>query len=104
MVIANLHAAGVAGHSEVGAAEIVRALAFAESLVQPGDALVLAGDFNLRPSQLPELAGFSPPGPRIDHILVRGAEASPLEVWPQAQRTTESGVLSDHTPIELWVG
>lgn len=104
MVIANLHASGVAGHPEVGAAEIVRALAFVESVAENGDVLVLAGDFNLRSSQLPELAGFSPPGPRIDHILVRGAEASPLEVWPQAQRTTEAGVLSDHAPVELWVG
>jgi endonuclease/exonuclease/phosphatase family metal-dependent hydrolase len=103
MVIANLHAS-VAGHPEVGAAETLRALAFAESLAQPGDALVLAGDFNLRPKQLPELPGFSSPGPRIDHIFVRGAEASPLRVWPEAHRVIESGLLSDHAPVELRVG
>lgn len=104
MVITNVHASGVSGHPEIGAAEILRALAFAESLAQRGDPLVLAGDFNLRAEGFPKLPGFSPPGPRIDHILVRGAEASPLEVWPEAQRTTESGVLSDHAPIELRVG
>jgi endonuclease/exonuclease/phosphatase family metal-dependent hydrolase len=120
MVIANLHTSSEPRHPEICAGETLRALAFAESLVQPGEALVLAGDFNLRPSQLPELPGFSPPGPRIDHILVRGGEASPLELWREAERTTApappparapppppttaSGVLSDHAPIELRVG
>ncbi|MGA9761287.1 MAG: endonuclease/exonuclease/phosphatase family protein [Gaiellaceae bacterium] len=104
MVIANLHASGVAGHPEIGAEEVSRALAFVESLVQPGDVLVLAGDFNLRPRQLPALPGFSTPGAGIDHILVRGAAAGPPEVWPEAEHTTEAGVLSDHAPIELRVG
>jgi endonuclease/exonuclease/phosphatase family metal-dependent hydrolase len=104
MVVANLHASGVAGHPEVGADEALRALAFVEALAQPGDALVFAGDFNLRPSQLPDLPGFSPPGGGIDHILVRGASAGPIEVWPEAERTTEVGVLSDHAPIQLRVG
>ena len=104
MVIANLHTSGVAGHPEIGAAETLRSLAFAESLAQPGDALILAGDFNLRPKQLPDLSGFSPAGPLIDHIFVRGAEAGPLQVWPEARRTIAAGVLSDHAPIELRVG
>jgi endonuclease/exonuclease/phosphatase family metal-dependent hydrolase len=103
MVIANLHASSEPRHSEI-AAEVERALAFVESLAHPGDAIVLAGDFNLLPHQLPELPGFSAPGPRIDHILVRGAEAGPLQVWPEARRTTEAGVLSDHAPVELTIG
>jgi len=104
MVIVNLHASGIAGHPEVGAAEVLRALAFAETLTQRGDALVLAGDFNLSPRQLPELPGFSAPGPGIDHILVRGAATDRLDVWPEAHRTIAAGVLSDHAPIELRVG
>jgi len=104
LVIGNLHASGIAGHPEVGAAEIARALAFIEEFARPGDALVLAGDFNLRRRDFPPLHGWSLLGPGIDHILVRDAEASPLEVWPEARRTTESGVLSDHAPIELTVG
>jgi len=104
VVIANLHASSEPGHPEIGAAQIVRALAFVESVAAAGDAVVLAGDFNLRPNQLPDLPGFSPPGPRIDHILVRGAAASPLRVWPEEDRTTASGVLSDHAPVELRVG
>jgi len=104
MVIANLHASGVAGHPEIGAAETTRALAFLESLAQPGDALIFAGDFNLRSKQLPDLPGFSPPGPGIDHIIVRGAEVSRLHIWAQAGHTTGAGVLSDHAPIELRIG
>lgn len=104
MVIANLHASGVAGHPEIGAAEVLRALTFAESLAQPGDVLVLAGDFNLGPNHLPKLPGFSPPSPGIDHILVRGVEVSRLYIWAQAGHTTGAGVLSDHAPIELRVG
>lgn len=104
MVIANLHASGIAGHPEVGAAEVLRALEFAESLTQPGDVLILAGDFNLRPKHLPKLPGFSAPGHGIDHILVRGAEAGPLDIWPEAHRTIAAGVLSDHAPIELRIG
>ena len=104
MVIANLHASSEPGRPEIGAGEILRALAFVESVAADGDAIVLAGDFNLRSSELPELPGFSAPGPRIDHILVRGAAATPLEVWPEAERTTASGVLSDHAPGELRVG
>jgi len=104
IVIANLHTSGVAGHPEIGAAETTRALAFLESLAQPGDALIFAGDLNLRSKQLPDLPGFSPPGPGIDHIFVRGAEVGPLGVWPQAHRTIAAGVLSDHAPIELRIG
>jgi len=104
MVIANLHASSEPGRPELGAAEILRALSFVESVAQSKDVLVMAGDFNLRPSQLPKLPGFSLAGSRIDHILVRGGETSPLQVWPEARRTTASGILSDHAPVELRVG
>ncbi len=104
MVIANLHASGVAGHPEIGAAEVSRALAWLESRGQSGDALILAGDFNLRPKQLPDLPDFSPPGSGIDHVLVRGAEAGSLDVWPEARRTIGVGVLSDHAPVEIGIG
>jgi endonuclease/exonuclease/phosphatase family metal-dependent hydrolase len=104
MVITNLHASSEPRYPEICAGEALRALAFVEAVAKDGDAVVLAGDFNLRPKQLPELPGFSAPGPRIDHIFVRGAEASPLEVWPEDERTTASGVLSDHAPVELRVG
>ncbi len=104
MVIANLHTSSEPRYPEICADEALRALAFVEAVAEDGEAIVLAGDFNLRAKQLPELPGFSAPGPRIDHILVRGAETSPLEVWSEDDRTTASGVLSDHAPVELRVG
>jgi endonuclease/exonuclease/phosphatase family metal-dependent hydrolase len=104
MVIANLHASCKDDRPDSGAAEILRSLAFGELRSKPGDALILAGDFNLLPGELPALPGFSPPGPRIDHILVRGAVATALEVWPEERRRMSSGLLSDHAPVELWVG
>ena len=73
-----------------------------------GEPIVLAGDFNLTSAAegLQELvaAGYSPPGPGIDHILVRGAPATAVSVWPVERRTVEGRVLSDHSPVELRVG
>jgi endonuclease/exonuclease/phosphatase family metal-dependent hydrolase len=45
--------------------------------------------------------GFSEPGPGIDHILVRGATASPMRRWPDEQRKLGDRLLSDHAPVEL---
>ena len=69
---------------------------------------MLAGDFNLSSASqgLQQLvaAGYSPPGPGIDHVLVRGAAATPLPIWPVERRTVDGRVLSDHPPVELSVG
>ncbi len=69
---------------------------------------MLAGDFNVaatRSSTLRELSGeewgFSGPGSGIDHILVRGAPATPLRRWPDEQRVLAGRLLSDHAPVEL---
>jgi endonuclease/exonuclease/phosphatase family metal-dependent hydrolase len=69
--------------------------------------VILAGDFN-QTAASPVLAalcseewGFTPPGPGIDHVLVRGADASPVRVWDEARRTWEGMVLSDHAPVEV---
>jgi endonuclease/exonuclease/phosphatase family metal-dependent hydrolase len=94
-VVANLHASG----ERLGpdSAELPRALELVDSL--DGSVAIMAGDFNLRPS----VDGFSEAGPGIDHVLVRGAAASPLEVWPRERRTAAGRVLSDHAPVEVRV-
>jgi endonuclease/exonuclease/phosphatase family metal-dependent hydrolase len=88
--------------------ELRRAVRFGEELAADGEALVVAGDLNLtaESSAVRELvhAGFSPADPGIDHVLVRGAPATPLSVWPVERRTVDGRVLSDHPPIELSVG
>jgi endonuclease/exonuclease/phosphatase family metal-dependent hydrolase len=109
LVIANLHCTGYAGDSRIPDDEILRAARFTESLARPGDAVVLAGDLNVRPGRSRALAvltgparGYSPPGRGIDHILVRDAAASELRVWPEQRRRRVDGtLLSDHAPVEL---
>jgi endonuclease/exonuclease/phosphatase family metal-dependent hydrolase len=81
--------------------ELIRTIDFGEERTLSGEPLVLAGDVNLTDVRL---EGFSPPGPGIDHILVRGAVATPLVVWPEERRRQNDVVLSDHAPVELRVG
>ncbi len=86
-------------------AELRRAMRFGEELAIAGEPLVVAGDFNLTASSaaVRELtsAGFSAPGPGIDHILVRGAPTAALVVWPEERRRVDGRLLSDHPPVEL---
>ena len=93
LVVGNLHASGRRRGEAQG--ELETAVALVDSL--DGRVTILAGDFNLRPA----LPGFSAPGPGIDHILVRGASAGPVEVWPVERRTVDGRVLSDHAPVEV---
>jgi endonuclease/exonuclease/phosphatase family metal-dependent hydrolase len=106
-LVANTHCTSHPAEIRIAEAELRRAAWFATSTAKPGDVVVLAGDFNLRPSSaaLQELAsadwGFSAPGPGIDHVLVRGAESSPPEAWPEERRRHDDRLLSDHAPVEV---
>ena len=77
--------------------ELDRARAFLDRVAVPDEARVLAGDFNL---VHPSLPGYESGGPGIDHILVAGAGAEELSVWPQERRVSNAQVLSDHAPVE----
>ena len=100
LVVANLHATSSPGDPRIPAAEVQRAADFAAALARDGDVLVVGGDFNVETDDA-SLDGFSGPGSWIDHIVVRGAETSPLRVWPDERRRVEGILLSDHAPIEL---
>jgi endonuclease/exonuclease/phosphatase family metal-dependent hydrolase len=100
LVVANLHATGSLGDPRVPAAELRRAVPSIEALAQPGDTVVIAGDFNALAAHW-VLDGYSEPGPGIDHIAVRGADPSPIAVWPDERRLRAGMLLSDHPPIEL---
>jgi endonuclease/exonuclease/phosphatase family metal-dependent hydrolase len=68
-----------------------------------GDAVVLAGDVNLRPPY--DLTGFSEPLPdSIDQIVVRGLPSSAPVAWPSERRRIDGRLLSDHAPVEVRVG
>jgi len=101
LVVGNLHATADFRRPHIAAGELPRSLDLVSALARPGDAAVVAGDFNLHPERFPELPGWSAPGPRIDHILVRGREAGPLTVWPEERRVVGGRLLSDHAPVEL---
>lgn len=100
LVVANLHATGSLGDPRVPAAELRRAVPSIEALARPGDMVVIAGDFNALAAHW-VLDGYSEPGPGIDHIAVRGADPSPIAVWPDQRRLRAGMLLSDHPPIEL---
>ena len=109
-LVANLHCTSYAADRRLADAELVRAAWFAVSEAQPEDVVVLAGDFNVTTDTSPTLRrlagdewGFSPAGPGIDQILVRGAASSPPRRWPDAQRLHGGRLLSDHAPVEVEV-
>ena len=107
-LVANLHATSYPPDERLADAELLRAAAFADGLAGLREICILAGDFNVTARRSRTLAdltgpewGFSAPGPDIDHILVRGAEASPVEAWPTERRRLNGRVLSDHAPVEV---
>jgi endonuclease/exonuclease/phosphatase family metal-dependent hydrolase len=107
-VLANTHITSFRDDDRVAEAELGRAAELALSVARPGEVLLLAGDFNLQPESRAFAtladAGFSRPGPGIDHILVRGAAASPVRVWPaERRRRADGSFLSDHAPVEVEV-
>jgi endonuclease/exonuclease/phosphatase family metal-dependent hydrolase len=108
VVVANLHATGHHVDKRLADAELLRAAVYVDGFADPGEPILLCGDFNLsmrNSHTLPELMnaewgfeGATPIG--IDHILVRGLRAGPAHIWPLERRTRNGRVLSDHAPVE----
>jgi endonuclease/exonuclease/phosphatase family metal-dependent hydrolase len=103
--LANVHLTSVESSPHAADDE----LAAVAAMLGDGPAII-AGDLNLRPERSRMIqaltgpdGGFSAPGPRIDHILVRGAAVSSLRVWPDEERVYGGRLLSDHAPLELTV-
>jgi endonuclease/exonuclease/phosphatase family metal-dependent hydrolase len=107
IVVGNLHATGFRD-KRVPDAELLRAAVFVDGMAKPGEPLLLCGDFNLSVANSRTLAdltsaqwGFRGPTPTgIDHILVRGLDASSPLRWPEERRLHEGRLLSDHAPVE----
>jgi endonuclease/exonuclease/phosphatase family metal-dependent hydrolase len=107
IVVGNSHATGLADR-RVPDAELLRAAVFVDGMAKPGEPVLLCGDFNVSAQSSRTLAdltgaewGFSGATPTgIDHILVRGLEASPPLRWPVERRLYEGRLLSDHAPVE----
>ncbi len=112
MLVANLHATNQPADLRLANAELRRAVSFVDRASEMDEVVILAGDFNttLEESEtLRELTTrpddpYSATGPRIDHILVRGAVPSGVRVWSDDDRRLGEKLLSDHAPVELEVG
>jgi endonuclease/exonuclease/phosphatase family metal-dependent hydrolase len=109
-LVANMHCTSYPPDQRIPDAELLRAAAFATSVAEPGDVVVLAGDFNvsyLRSRTLHDLCGpewgFSQAGPGIDHVLVRGAETEAPQRWGDGRRERDGRLLSDHAPVEVTI-
>jgi len=98
-VIGNLHASNAA--PAVVLPELERARIHIDGLAASDEVRVLAGDFNL---EHPALAGYENGGPGIDHILIAGAVAEAVTVWPRERRIVAGRVFSDHAPVERLIG
>jgi len=101
-VLANLHATNAAD-VRIPEAEVERAAQWAGRLAG-NDLCIVAGDLNVdttRSQVFGRLAGFSAPGPGVDHVLVRGAEVTEYDRWPRERRRFGDVLLSDHTPVEV---
>jgi endonuclease/exonuclease/phosphatase family metal-dependent hydrolase len=107
-VIVNLHLSHT-GAGRSAETELRSTVGLADELASDDEPIVLAGDFNLTGAsegmQALVAGGYSPPpGPGIDHVLVKGVPGTGLSVWPVERRTVDGRVLSDHPPVELRVG
>jgi endonuclease/exonuclease/phosphatase family metal-dependent hydrolase len=100
VVVGNLHASNDFGDPTVPRAEARRASAFVDRLAQPGESVILAGDFNVAD---PRLDGYSTPLACIDDVLVRGAHVVDVTAWSPERRTRDGVVLSDHAPVDCAV-
>jgi endonuclease/exonuclease/phosphatase family metal-dependent hydrolase len=106
LAVANVHATSYTPDPRLPDAEVLRAAVFLDATASPADVAVLAGDLNVGPEgshALGELDswGFSAAGAGIDHVLVRGAAASPEERWPEERRRIGGALVSDHAPVEV---
>jgi endonuclease/exonuclease/phosphatase family metal-dependent hydrolase len=103
-VVSTLHASN-ARDVRITEAEVERAAQWVGRLA--GDAeCVVAGDLNVdtvRSEVFGRLAGFSAPGPGVDHVLVRGGDVADYERWRRDRRLLRELVLSDHAPVEARV-
>jgi endonuclease/exonuclease/phosphatase family metal-dependent hydrolase len=100
-VVATTHLTNSPSTPEVQRAELARIDTFLNRVAEPDETRIIAGDLNLK---RPTLPGYVDGGDGIDHVLVAGAPAGPLLVWPRERRMQNGHVLSDHAPVERLVG
>lgn len=110
LLIANVHATSHPREPRLADSELRRATNFVDRQSEVEEVVIFAGDFNITPAQsqtiaslleAPPEARWSAAGPKIDHVLVRGAKASAVRAWPDEDRRYDGKLLSDHAPVEV---
>jgi endonuclease/exonuclease/phosphatase family metal-dependent hydrolase len=110
VLVANVHATSRPRDPRLADAELRRATNFADRQSEVEEVVVFAGDFNITQAESRTIAALleAPPesrwseaGPKIDHVLVRGAKTSKVRVWPDDERRYDGKLLSDHAPVEV---
>jgi endonuclease/exonuclease/phosphatase family metal-dependent hydrolase len=110
VLVANVHASSYPGDTRLADAELRRAANFTDRQAEVEEVVIFAGDFNVTQEQSKTIAALldAPPesrwsagGPKIDHVLVRGAKASAVRAWPDDERRYDGKLLSDHAPVEV---
>ena len=110
LLVGNLHATS-SPDKRLPDVELLRAAVFVDGLAQPGEPVLLCGDFNVTVQTSRTLAelmtsewGFTGAlRVGIDQILVRGLAAGEPHEWPPERRAHDGKLLSDHTPVEVEV-
>jgi endonuclease/exonuclease/phosphatase family metal-dependent hydrolase len=112
LLVANVHATSRPNDPRLADAELRRATNFVDRQSEVEEVVVVGGDFNITLAQSRTIAALleAPPesrwseaGPKIDHVLVRGAATSKVRVWPDDERRYDGKLLSDHAPVDVEV-
>jgi endonuclease/exonuclease/phosphatase family metal-dependent hydrolase len=110
LLVANVHATGHPHDTRLADSELRRAANFVDRQSEVEEVVIFAGDFNVTQEQSRTIAALleAPPesrwsagGPKIDHVLVRGAKTSAVRAWPDDDRRYDGKLLSDHAPVEV---
>src|SRR5262245_166821 len=113
LLVANVHASSYPGDTRLADAELRRATNFTDRQSEVEEVAIFAGDFNVTQEQSTTIAAlleappesrWSPGGPKIDHVLVRGAKTSVVRAWPDDDRRYDGKLLSDHSPVDVEIG
>jgi endonuclease/exonuclease/phosphatase family metal-dependent hydrolase len=109
-LIGNLHATSYPADLRLADAELRRATNFIVRGAELEETVIVAGDLNVTREQSETIQALmtAPPetrwtasGAQIDHILIRGAVAASVRIWPDAEREYRGRLLSDHAPVEV---
>lgn len=109
-LVANLHATSYPKDVRLADAELRRAANFVDRASEIEEVVIMAGDFNItreasatikRLMEAPQESRWTDSGPQIDHVLVRGAVAKSVRVWPDSERGHKRRLLSDHAPVDV---